>query len=53
MYYLIPHVSCHGMAMIQLKPLKVASSIAVMWLSHSALLSQPSVFLHSVRCKKY
>ena len=27
----IHHVSCHGMAMIQFKPLKVASLIAVTW----------------------
>ena len=44
----IHHVSCHGMAMILLKPLKVASLIAVTWLSHSVLLSVPSASLQSV-----
>merc|ERR1719213_975490 len=33
--------------MILLKPLKVASLIAVTWLSHSVLLSVPSAYLQS------
>ena len=48
MFSLIHHVSWDGMAMIQFKPLKVASLIAVTWSSHSALLSVPSASLQSV-----
>ena len=48
MYLLIRHVFCHGMAMIQFKPLNKAWLIAVTWLSHSVLLSVPSASLQSV-----
>ena len=48
MFWLIHHVSWDGMAMIQFKPLKVASLIAVTWSFHSVLLSVPSASLQSV-----